>query len=395
MHTFSLYIHVPFCFKKCNYCNFYSSTDLTRIDDYLLALQKEIEHYCLLFPPPEFILKSIYFGGGTPSVLQSLSIEYILSILKKKWNRLPEAQISFEINPGTVSSQKLSDLRRMGINRLSVGVQSFCDKDLLMLQRLHSKKDAETVIKQARLAGFSDVGIDLIFAIPGQTMKTWKSNLSRSLSLNPDHISVYGLTIEEETPLFQALRKNKVMPCDEELEREMYIYAAGTLKNAGYEHYEISNFALPGKESVHNQNYWQKNPYLGIGPAAHSFDGLRRCWNIADINRYTNRLHCDQSPLESCEQPSTNQQKIETIFLGLRQKSGIDLQRWKESYAQDLLQSLQPLSKNWNGLDDSTPPFSLSENNRCLSHNGNSLYLTLNGLLLYDTICSEIVSFLL
>lgn len=392
MLDFALYIHIPFCLKKCTYCDFYSSTDMRLISAYLKALEKEIWQYRFIFPPHTYRLASIYLGGGTPTLLPSRTLVHITELLKSYWSRSENLQISCEANPGTVTENKLSELMYGGIDRITIGIQSFCNDELMTLGRLHNAREAEKAINDARSAGCKSIGIDLIFAIPGQGMKSWQNSLDKAIAQKPHHISVYGLTIEENTPLYRSVQKKETVPIDEELQRKMYVHAINALKNAGYEQYEISNFALPGHESVHNKWYWQHKAYIGLGPAAHSYDGSRRCCNIADVRAYNRRLYWDQSPLKSCEVLDKNQNMIEALFLSLRQKKGVDLKQWQAAFSQDLLRKVTPVIERWNGLDNSSLAFSRSKTNQFLICKQNRLQLTLQGVMVYDSICSDMTA---
>ncbi len=362
------------------------------ISAYLKALEKEIRQYRFIFPPHTYRLASIYLGGGTPTLLPSRTLVHITELLKSYWSRSENLQISCEANPGTVTENKLSELMYGGIDRITIGIQSFCDDELMTLGRLHNAREAEKAINDARSAGCKSIGIDLIFAIPGQRMKSWQNSLDKAIAQKPHHISVYGLTIEENTPLYRSVQKKETVPIDEELQRKMYVHAINALKNAGYEQYEISNFALPGHESVHNKWYWQHKAYIGLGPAAHSYDGSRRCCNIADVRAYNRRLYWDQSPLKSCEVLDKNQNMIEALFLSLRQKKGVDLKQWQAAFSQDLLRKVTPVIERWNGLDNSSLAFSRSKTNQFIICKQNRLQLTLQGVMVYDSICSDMTA---
>ncbi len=312
----SIYIHIPFCERKCIYCDFFSISDLHNEDIFLDALTKEIEMYADYGKKEE--IETIYFGGGTPSLLQSQNIINILHIFKKTFSIQTDAEITIEVNPGTVNEEKLKLYRETGINRISIGVQSFNAEDLKYLTRIHSVEQAIQTIQDARSCGFENLSLDLIFAIPPQSLLTWRMNLDRAINFNPDHISVYSLTIEEGTPLGRLVNQKEIIPMPTDNEAAMYELTMEYLQENGYEHYEVSNFAKPGFKSKHNCNYWNHSNYLGFGPSAHSFWGNKRWWNYSDIYFYSNKLQNGKFPIEGSEVLDKKQQLEEAIMLGLR-----------------------------------------------------------------------------
>jgi len=277
---FSLYIHIPFCKKKCNYCDFYSFAGReNEIDEYVEKLAKDIKR----LPDPALggigSIKTIYFGGGTPTLLSASNFNYLLSTFNFQLSSL-QIEITTECNPGTVDLEKLKALRKLGINRLSIGAQSFNDEHLKALGRIHTAEDIYNTFKWARKAGFKNIGLDLMFALPNQTVEDWKETLRKAVKLSPEHISTYNLKIEENTPFWEMTKPKTQNPNEstnllipnEETELEMYEFAIEYLTTNGYKHYEISNFSKPGKECQHNLTYWRNEEYIGIGDGAKSFD---------------------------------------------------------------------------------------------------------------------------
>ena len=322
-----LYIHVPFCEKKCAYCNFYSVTSLNDIPEYVNAVLKELSLYNRDFS----FFDTIYFGGGTPSRLSAAALSDILTHARNTFTIADDAEITAEINPGDADLHFLLSLRQMGVNRLNIGIQSF-DKDILrFLDRRHTREQAIHSIEQARAAGFDNIGLDLIYGIPDQSLLSWKGALSQALSFHPEHLSCYQLSLENDTPLGRRHQNTEFALPDEDEQAELFMMTSDILTGAGYLHYEVSNFARDDRfKSRHNQKYWRHVPYLGIGPAAHSFSGQRRWWNHRSVKQYLLDLREDRRPLEASETLTLSQQRMETSFLGLRTGEGIPLQHFSE-----------------------------------------------------------------
>ena len=277
-------------------------------------------------------VRTVFFGGGTPSLLEPSQLETVLSCLRSGFSLAPDAEISLEANPGTVTREKLAAFRSLGINRVSFGIQSFRDADLGFLGRIHDGRQALECLALARAAGFGNVGLDLIYGIPGQTLPGWEENLRRAVDLEPEHLSAYSLIVEEHTPLHRMVEAGRVQVTPTDLEAALYERAMERFEAAGYEHYEVSNYARPGFRCRHNGAYWSHQAYLGFGPSAHSFrpaeDGkhARRWWNVADLVGYGARLTRGIVPVESEERLGPAQLHRERIFLGLR-SGGLDLDR--------------------------------------------------------------------
>jgi oxygen-independent coproporphyrinogen-3 oxidase len=329
-----LYIHIPFCLSKCGYCSFYSIESLNLIPEYIVTLKKEIEYYRNVFSS----FDTIYLGGGTPSLLSIGQLETIFKAINKSYNIDPHAEITMEVNPGDVSLEYFHALLLLGINRLNIGIQSFDDNILKFLGRRHNSEESISAINDSRKAGFDNIGIDLIYGIHGQNISLWKKTILQALSYAPEHISCYQLSLETGTPLYKKYAlQNIKLPAEKE-QLKFFHTTTDELEKAGYIHYEVSNFARQDKfKSRHNQKYWEHVPYLGLGPAAHSFLGNRRWWNTSAVKTYLKEIAQDKMPVENTETLSVEQLKLEALFLGLRTKAGIDLKRYKISYGVDLL----------------------------------------------------------
>ncbi len=331
-----LYIHIPFCISKCGYCDFYSVTPALQIPDFLEALFKEMEMYRDRFEA----FDTVYLGGGTPSVLRPEQLETILARLRENFTLLPDSEITFETNPADLDQDYLESIRDIGINRLNIGVQSFDQEILRFLGRRHSRNQAFSAIKWSREVGFTNLGLDLIYGVPGQAISSWLETLRHALTFKPEHLSCYQLTVEPQTPLGARYKKGDIVLPDENLQHEFFVKTAETLKEAGYVHYEVSNFAREGRfASRHNQKYWDHTPYLGLGPSAHSFLGHQRWWNHRSLERYVAAFQSGTSPVEGTEILTIDQLRLEALYLGLRTKKGIHLQDYATRYACDLLAS--------------------------------------------------------
>jgi oxygen-independent coproporphyrinogen III oxidase len=318
-----LYIHIPFCRSKCPYCDFYSHTDLSLIPLWLNALEKEIGYYQNQFP----LFDTLYLGGGSPSVLTEEDLGFLFKILFGNFHFEPGSEITIEANPNDLTPNKLKRLKRLGVNRISLGVQSFDDQELSFLGRPHTAQDAETVLGWIRKSGFTNLGIDLIYGLPGQSMAQWQASLEKALTFQPEHLSCYQLTIAKGTLFWVRKEKGEFQPIDEAAEEGFFLATANFLQEHGYIHYEVSNFAWEEQYfSRHNQKYWQRHPYLGLGPAAHSFLGNRRWWNVRSVKLYCRALEEGKLPIEDQEELTPEQVQLEKISLGLRTKAGLDLE---------------------------------------------------------------------
>jgi putative oxygen-independent coproporphyrinogen III oxidase len=328
-----IYIHVPFCVRKCSYCDFYSLTTSSRATgEFLDLLVKEMDLFRERFPEDAAAaVDTVYFGGGTPTVIAPGDLCGLLAAIRRRFPVMPGAEITIEANPGTVRENGLRTLRAGGFNRLSVGVQSFSPTTLLTLGRIHDAGDNRRTYRNARAAGFDSLGIDLIFGIPGQSGADWGEDLERAITFLPDHVSAYALAPEPGTPLQAALARGKIrMPTDEEV-AESYAAARRALVNVGYRHYEISNFARPGFESRHNRKYWQREEYAGFGPSAHgllfppewSRFGMRTA-NPSSFPEYGRRVREGSLPWEEMNDCGPEDAWKEALILGLRMTDGVD-----------------------------------------------------------------------
>ena len=320
-----LYIHIPFCISKCDYCDFYSIPFGRSGADwswkYVDALLKEMD----LKRNIAGNLSTVYLGGGTPTLLSAEQVAAILSGVKEIFSIGSGAEITIEANPGTVSERQLAVLRATGTNRISIGVQSLSGRELCTLGRSHTVEDCFAAVSAARKAGFDNISLDLIYGIPGQDMCIWKNTMQRALELSPEHVSAYELTPERNTPLHAKLTRGVYALPDESLVIEMYYAALEKMKAHGYLHYEISNFAKQGHESVHNLNYWDRGEYLGLGAGAHSYFKGRRTSNRPDLNGYTESINSSVMPVDEDTAVTEQDEFNEMIFLGLRKTEGLDM----------------------------------------------------------------------
>ena len=385
----AMYLHFPFCRHKCTYCDFYSVISLTNEPAFFEALFREIEIQSMTPFVAEREFSTLYLGGGTPSLISTKYLDPLIRRLKDAFKFDSEAEFSFEANPGAILKDRLQAFRQVGFNRLTIGVQSFNDSELRFLTRIHSAADAKQAVHLARESGFENIGIDLIFGIPGQTATSWRTSLDAAIGSRAEHISLYGLTYETNTPLWRLEQARKVKKCDESLERDMLLLGIEVLENAGYEQYEISNFSLPGRRSRHNSAYWLGAPYLGLGPSAHSYDGLKRWWNVDDIHTYSKMLKKDQLPIAGSEKLDLTIKLHELILLGLRRVEGVDLASMQRITGTTVDKHIQQISQAM-GAPDNVDSFAKSKRGALLTITSGSLCLTREGLLLYDSVCGEL-----
>ena len=332
MENLGIYIHIPFCAKKCAYCDFYSMCDLSLRENYVDALISQISSFRA--EAKNRIVDIIYIGGGTPSILSGEQILRILKTVRKTFKVSEDAEITMEANPGTLNPEKLVAYHEAGINRLSIGLQSANSEELSTLGRIHTKEEFERSFLLARLEGFQNINVDIMYALPGQTEQTLSETLDYVIGLDPDHISFYGLTIEPETPFGRNKDLAKLLP-NEDIQVEMYLNAAEKMEAAGFFQYEISNFSKPGFECHHNMKYWKVEDYLGFGPAAHSFfDGTRFAYakNTSKFISYPTQKEC---LIEMQEQSSIEDSALEFVMLGFRLRAGIDVVEYGERFGED------------------------------------------------------------
>ncbi len=377
--TAALYLHIPFCVKRCNYCDFFTVAQQEKlIPDYLRAVLREVKSYAVVEPWRDEIFSTIYFGGGTPSLLSPPQVGEILTALRQSFQFSQQPEVTFEVNPGTVTSGKLPAYAAAGINRISIGVQSFWPHELQQLDRLHTLREIEATVAAVRRSGIGNLSIDLMFALTGQKPSRWRHSLERAVTLKPQHISAYSLTIENGTPLHKMVQAGKAKPVSELRQRIFYNFTIEFLEENGYEHYEVSNYALPGFESRHNSKYWDGSRYLGLGAAAHSFDGRRRFSNVRSIPQYIDRLDNGKLPVFSEELLTTAVRQFEMIFLALRHSCGLDVNEFEARFGLRFQEKFQPQIDK---LLAHQPPLIKFEDSR--------MRLTREGWLMCDSVCAE------
>ena len=379
-NNLGLYIHIPFCRKKCKYCDFLSfpCTSEQVYREYVTALCMEMDSRredC-----ESYVVDSVFIGGGTPSLISPEDIRRLMDTVRKDFHLAEDAEITIETNPASITQAKLDAYLASGINRISIGIQSFDNHILRRLGRLHDKNEAFQKIQMVRKSGFTNINIDLMFGIPEQPMKTWLDTIRQGIFLGPQHISLYSLQLEKGTPLYKEVYEDKLFaPTPEILDREMYHEAIRLLRQAGYVHYEISNTAFPGKESKHNLKYWSYDEYLGLGPGASSFFGGQRFKNHEKMNRYIDAIKKHQVPMDerSIERYSEQEEMGIYVFTGLRKAEGISLDDFRQRFERDLFSVYDPaILRRYKGL------LKLSEN---------QLYLTDAGMDVSNTVMAEFV----
>ncbi len=337
LETASLYLHIPFCHTRCHYCDFNTYAGMLPLrEPYVRALLTEIAMAGTFAQLPDGSprrSRTIFFGGGTPSLLSVSQISRILDACHRNFAVDEDAEITLEANPGTLNQEQLAGLRAAGINRLSMGAQSFDAELLKTLGRIHSPKDITQAVRYARAAGFTSINVDFMFGLPGQTMRHWRETLDRALDMHIEHLSLYSLIIEEGTPFFNWTREGRITPGDDDLCADMYEYADERLQAAGYVNYEISNWSLPGHQSQHNLTYWHNLPYLGMGAGAYSSFGGRRFSDVRDPLEYVRLLAAHQWPEAESETIDRQLAMSETAFLALRTAQGLHLPTFAERFS--------------------------------------------------------------
>ena len=330
-----IYIHIPFCKQKCNYCDFVSYTNkCDKIGSYINCLEKEINS----FDFSKYNVTTIYIGGGTPSYIDSKYIKLILNTIYKKIqlekNELKNIEITIEVNPGTITKEKLQDYKEAGINRLSIGLQCVQDRLLKLLGRIHTYEEFLNTYNLAKEVGFENINVDLMLGLPNQTIEDLKESLNKIIELNPNHISTYSLIVEEGTKIFDKIENNELQLPDEELERNMYWYVKNTLELNGYNQYEISNFSKKGRKSKHNMNCWNQEEYIGFGVAAHSYINDIRFSNTNNLEKYIKNINNNEFEKNKLieEQQTLEDKKKEFMMLGFRKIEGVDIAKFKEKF---------------------------------------------------------------
>jgi len=325
-----LYIHVPFCVKRCVYCDFYSVTRTEQKDIYVRAMLREMETRHDDWQEEEFT--TIYFGGGTPSLLQPQELERLLDAIYRYFPVSAHPEITLEANPDDLSGSYLSSLATLSVNRLSIGVQSFDDQELRLLNRRHTAKEAIGAVKRCKEAGFSNISVDLIFGLPEQTSEAWVRSIDKAIALDISHLSAYNLTYEEGTPIYQMMQNKAIRPVDDDSCAQFYEMLSEKLTDAGFVHYEISNFARcsahypAGCISLHNSSYWNGTHYLGLGPSAHSYNGTSRSWNVASLSKYIN------TPIIESELLDERTRYNDFVMTRLRTMWGVSLEELREEF---------------------------------------------------------------
>jgi len=368
-----IYIHIPFCKQACHYCDFHFSTSLTYKAELLKALQQEISLQ------KDFLngetIETIYFGGGTPSLLEGEEINRLISTITDLHTVSSNAEITLEANPDDLDQKKFKELRQTPVNRFSIGIQSFFDDDLIWMNRAHRSNEAESSVKRAQDAGFENITVDLIYGYPLLTDQKWKQNLDKVFELRVPHVSAYSMTVEPRTALASFIKNKKQAAMNEEQSSEQFIQLMEAMAMQGFEHYEISNFCKPGHYSRHNTNYWKGVKYLGIGPSAHSYDGEKRQWNVANNARYIQAIEKKTIPSE-IEILTEENRLNEYIMTSLRTQWGLNLDQLnaiaKGASEQLLKEAEEFLEKGWTIQKDQT------------------IYLTQTGKLYADHIASEL-----
>jgi oxygen-independent coproporphyrinogen III oxidase len=342
MNHAGVYLHIPFCRSHCSYCDFATGMYEGELADrYVNFLIGEITGWNEVDSPAA--VDTIYFGGGTPSLLKSAQIERILKAVRDRFQLVDGAEVTLELNPGdggasaAARQETMREFRRLGINRASFGAQTFDDRELKQLGRTHSSADIPATLQHLRAAGFGNISFDLIAGLPGQTLSGWQRNLDEALKLRPEHLSLYLLDVHEGTPLADQIRSGMRPQPDDDLAGEMYQLMLAEVSAVGYQHYEISNFCLPGFESRHNTKYWAGAPYYGFGCSAHSYDGARRRWaNERDTAKYVDLVEQETSPVVERTELNDEEARSESIFLGLRLMRGLNLQSYRSRFGSDL-----------------------------------------------------------
>ncbi len=370
-----LYLHIPFCTQKCNYCDFFSAPPTeNQLENWHLLLQRNLQ---LIASQQTPVIETIFFGGGTPSLLSPAQISSVLSCCRKLFSFDHNVEISLEANPSSLTASCLEGYLTAGINRLSLGIQSFDDRTLQLLGRKHTADLAKQTFTLARNIGFSNISVDLIFALPGQATADLEQDVKQLLDLSPDHVGIYGLSIEAETPLEKMVKAGQISEVDEEIYAKSYLLLNRLLTDAGYEHYEISNFARPGSRCLHNQAYWQRKTCLAAGAGAHGFDARaygKRTAITTNLKRYQQQLNARQNPAELLEEFDLRQAMGETLYLALRTSDGINRAAFNQKFGVSLEEAF---------------PQALDHLRSHLQQKDDRYFFTVESWLLYDHLISH------
>lgn len=370
-----IYIHIPFCRQRCYYCDFYSTTQLKRKPDLVAAISKELVNRKDWLAKEE--VNTIYFGGGTPSLLSTDDLNQIFDTIYKHFIIAEKPEITFEANPDDLTQKQINHIKNTQINRLSIGIQSFIDADLQLMNRRHSAQNALKVVQDCQNAGFDNISIDLIYGLPQSTIESWESNLNQAAKLNIQHLSAYHLTIEPNTVFYAKQKKGELLPIADEKSVEQFKALIFWAKNNDFLHYEISNFGKEGMFSQHNTSYWMQQKYLGVGPSAHSYNVLTRSWNVANLGKYIEGIENNEVVFEQ-EELSENDKHNEFLITGLRTKWGVNLNEFEHQFGLDTTKEL--LLK--------ADKFIQKEK---LYINNNALTLTDEGVFISDAILAELM----
>jgi oxygen-independent coproporphyrinogen-3 oxidase len=376
LEELAIYVHVPFCDHKCIYCDFYSIITSDNITSFLKSVKKEIKYYAENYSTNR-IITSIFFGGGTPSLMQPDYLREIISSIAENYNISADAEITMETNPGTVDKNKLRRFRTTGINRISIGVQSFNDDELKFLTRIHDANTAVQTLHYAADAGFENISLDLIFNLPKQTKQMWLSNLQQAIQLPITHISTYSLILEGGTILNKMILDGKVVLEGDDHDADLYETTIDFLTHHGFYQYEVSNFTRPGYECKHNNAYWHYKNYLGLGTSSHSFLDGKRWWNFSSLKRYISEIEIHNYAIAGYEDLSEEDAHNEFVMLALR-SSGLNLKKYKEKFGDDWLK------KNYHY-------FKQLENDNLIFNENNIIKLTKKGYAVCDAILQNIL----
>jgi oxygen-independent coproporphyrinogen-3 oxidase len=376
LRELALYVHIPFCDHKCIYCDFYSIITSDNISSFLQSLKKEIKYYAENYSLDR-IITSIFFGGGTPSFMHPEYLEEIISSIAENYNVSADAEITMETNPGTVDKEKLKKFRIAGINRISIGVQSFNDDELKFLTRIHNSSTAVETLHNASDAGFENISLDLIFNLPGQTKQMWLTNLKQAIKLPITHISAYSLILERGTILNKMILDGKVKMQTDDYDADLYETTIEFFTQHGFYQYEVSNFTRPGYECKHNKAYWHYKNYLGFGTSSHSFVDGRRWWNFSSLKRYISEIEKHNYAIAGYENLSEEESHNEFVMLALR-SSGLILKNYKEKFGDDWLK------KNYHYFEQ-------MENDNLIYNDNNIIKLTKKGYAVCDEILQNIL----
>jgi oxygen-independent coproporphyrinogen-3 oxidase len=370
-----IYFHIPFCKSKCTYCDFYKTTTISRISDLVTAVKKELSLRVDYLDKRK--INTIYFGGGTPSLLSAMQFRFLLNHCEQLFEVSDNAEITIEANPDDLDIKYLKKIREAGVNRLSIGIQTFSGSGLELMNRRHTPQQAIDAVKAAQAIGFDNISVDLIYGIPGMTNEQWQKNLDHVFEMNIQHLSAYHLTYHQGTELWNRLKKGSINEIDETRSVEQFEMLINAAREHGFIQYEISNFCMPGYYSKHNTSYWQQTEYIGLGPSAHSYNVTSRQWNVANLDEYLKSIDRDSIPCET-EKLSVNDQFNDYVITSLRTMWGIDLSYVEKEFGEKYLQHLQKTSDKY-------------LRNQQLQIDNNHLKIKHDGIFISDTIMSDLL----